>query len=140
MPRNAPYGYERVVIPFDLALTGVLNTAGQMNVSLSGILGFSCTLERVTLLTSVVGTGAGASQVFNVRKGNATGSIAGTVTATLANQGTIAVNTVGTVTAANAFFTDADTLTVEKAAGGTVFSAGGCTLFLTFRQLSQRAV
>jgi hypothetical protein len=49
----------------------------------------------------------------------------------------------GSVTAANdalARFADADTISITKAAGGTVFSAGGGTLRLLFRQRPQARI
>lgn len=141
MPRFSPYGFARTVVPVDVPLTGVLNQTGQVTIMLSKTLGFAAELEKVEAMPNVVGTGAGASQVINVRKGTATGTVCGTVTVTLANQGTIGTVTAGTVTETSSAnkFGDADTLTVEKAAAGTVFSAGGLTVFLTFRHLNQRA-
>jgi hypothetical protein len=122
-----------------LPLTGVLGTTSQVSVVLSKSLGFAAELEKVEIIPFVVGTGAGASRTINVRKGSATGSVAGTVTATLANQTTIGTVTAGTVTEANAKFGDGDTLTIELPSGGTVFTAGGAHLVLTFRVPLQRA-
>jgi uncharacterized protein (DUF697 family) len=147
MPRKAPYGYVRTVLAVTVPFTTFLSqTAAQANLVLSKAFGASVELEKVEIVPTTVGTGAGASRVINVRKGNATGTIIGTVTATLANQGTLGVVTAGTVTTAagaNKLNDDGtatpDTLTIETPTGGTVFTAGGLELLLTFRQLAQRA-
>jgi len=145
MPRSAPYGFAREVINLSIPFTGFLSVTTQVNFALSKLLGFSFELEKIQIFPTVVGTGAGATRVINVRKGNATGTIVGTVTATVSNQGTLGVVTVGTVTtaaAANKFSDQGaapDAITVEFPSGGTVFTAGGLELVLTLRALAQRA-
>ena len=145
MPRFAPYGYAFKRLIFDIPFVGFLNTAGQVNRVLSLPLDFSSELVAVRIVPSVVGTGAGATRLVNIRKGSATGTIIGSVTATLAHQGVLGVVTTGTVvTAARANFLNdllatPDTLTIEFPAAGTVFTAGGLDLILTFRALTQRA-
>lgn len=145
MPRSAAFGYafkrEIYTIPF----TGFLSVATQINRLLSlGIL-FGFDLVGIAIVPTVIGTGAAATRVINVRKGNATGTIVGTVTATLANQGTLGVVTVGTVTTAGRanLFSDQgaapDTLTIELPTGGTAFTAGGLDLILTYRTITQKA-
>ena len=94
------------------------------------------------IVTNVVGTGTSANRDLNIRKGSATGTLCGTVAATLANQGVLGVVTAGTVTnAANANkFGVNDTLTVEfQTASAVVFTAGGFDLILTFRDKNQAA-
>lgn len=74
-------------------------------------------------VTTVAGTGAGASQTFNLEIGttNVTG---GSLVVTLASTDTIGKVTAGTaITAANTGAAAA-TLSIEMAAGGTVFTAG----------------
>lgn len=145
MPRSAPYGFTRNVLELTIPVATYLNGVGQVNLILSKLLGYTALLEKVEIIPTTVGTGAGASRVINVRKGSASGTIIGTVTATLANQGVLGVVTVGTVTTAgeanrlNDQGVLPDALTVELPAGGTVFATGGINLILTFRQLAQRA-
>jgi hypothetical protein len=141
MPRPAPYGYSRSTLALTIPFTGFLSVATQVNLVLSKLLGFKAELEKVELVTTVVGTGAGATRLINIRKGSATGTVVGTITPTLANQGVLGVVLTGAVVTAGAAnkFDDADTVTVELPAAGTAFSAGGGDLILTFRQLHQRA-
>jgi hypothetical protein len=143
MPRFAPFGYSRHLVTLTVPFTGFLNTTNQVNFMLSKSVPFTCELERIEAVTTVVGTGAGATRTLNVRNGSATGTIAGLVTVTLSNQGTLGTVTAGTVNvASNANkFGAGDTLTVEFiTAGATAFSAGGFDLVLTFRDKNQSAV
>ena len=85
--------------------------------------GFKFKLTSLAFVTTVAGTGAGASQVFNLAIGS-TATTGGVLTLTLASQSTI-----GTVTAATAITalntgTSTDTISLKMAAGGTVFTAG----------------
>ena len=146
MPRFAPYGYSFRREVRDVPFAGFLNAVGQVNLVLSSAIDFAFELVAVRLVTTVVGTGAGATRLINIRKGSATGTPVGSVTATLANQGVLGVVTTGTVVTAaraNAFndlLAVPDTLTIEfAAAGSVVFTAGGFDLILTFRALTQRA-
>ncbi len=95
--------------------------------------GFDGELIGLEFVTTVAGTGAGASQVFNLEIGttNVTG---GVLTLTLASQATI-----GTVTAATAItgansFTATDTISLEMAASGTVFTAGAGYFVIKMRR------
>jgi hypothetical protein len=116
-----------------------MDSTSAVNLMLSKTLGFACELERVEAVTRVVATVAG-SRVVNIRKGTATGTIAGTITLAIATQGTLGVVNAGTVTIAAGAnkFTDTDTLTVELPTG-TAFTGGGVDLLLTFRDRGQRA-
>lgn len=140
MPREAPYGFTRYVERVQVPFTGFLSVVTQANVQLSKTLGFKAELEKVEILTTVVGTGAGATRAFNVRKGSATGTIIGSGTANLANQGTLGVVTAGAVVTAGDVnkLGDTDTLTIEFPAAGTVFTAGGIDILLTWRVQNQR--
>jgi len=143
MPRFAQYGYTRHTQEISIPFTGFLSVTTQANFLLSKTLGYQAELEKVEIVPSVVGTGAGATRLINVRKGNATGTVIGAVTATLANQGTLGVVTVGTVTSAAAanVLQDSDTFTIEfPTAGSTAFTAGGLILMLTWRVKNQRAI
>lgn len=147
MPRFAPYGYAYERETYNIPFTGFLNIATQINRALSLPINFGFELVAVYIVPTVVGTGAAASRTINVRKGSATGTVVGTVTATLANQGVLGVVTAGTVTTAaraNVFIDQVatpDAMTIElQAAGSTVFTAGGVDLILVTRALNQRAV
>jgi len=125
-------------VPF----TGFLSVDTAATVALAkGITG-QLELERLEIVCSVLGTGAGATRKINIRKGGLTGTLNGVVDATLASQDTLGKITVGTLTTTdNAnIYLDADTLTVHFPAGGTVFTAGGLMLYLTFRDRAQRIV
>ncbi|MBI4899002.1 MAG: hypothetical protein HY829_00835 [Actinobacteria bacterium] len=142
MPRLSPYGFARTVLNIAIPGVGFLVSTSQVSAILSKTLGFACVLEKMEVVTTAVGTGAGASRVLNVRKGSATGTVVATATLALATQGTLGTVNVGTLTTANAAnkFSDTDTLTVEFASGGTTFTAGGVELVLTFRhQLAKEA-
>jgi hypothetical protein len=111
-----------------------------VNLMLSKTLGFACELERIEAVTRVVATTAG-SRVINVRRGNATGTVVGTITLAIATQGTLGVVNVGSVTAGSPgeyAFNSTDTLTIELPSG-TAFTAGGVDLLLTFRDKNQMA-
>lgn len=139
MPRETFPAGIRTVIPVRVPLAGVLDQAGAITFLLSMVLPFKGVLERVTYVPDVTGAGAGATQALRVRKGNATGTILATVTPTLANHVLGGAGLVGTVAAADsetARFGDNDTFSITKDAG-TVFSAAGGTLFLTFWQRPQ---
>lgn len=140
MPRFAPYGYVRQHFNLTIPLAPYLNATTQQTLMLSKTFGFGFELEKVEIAAVTAGAGAGASRVINIRKGNASGTIVGTVTATLANQaqGTVTAGTVTSAAKANVF-QDSDTLTVEFPTGGTVFSGGQIDLILTMRVLPQRA-
>ena len=139
MPRETFPAFVRTTIDFRIPLTGVLDTAGAVTYLLSYVVPFKAVLERVTYIPDVTGAGAGATQAISVRKGNASGTILATVTPTLANHVLGAAGLATAVAAATdetAKFVDNDTLSITKAAG-TVFSAAGGTLQLTFRQRPQ---
>lgn len=74
-------------------------------------------------VTTVAGTGAGASQTFNIEIGS-TDLTGGSLNVTLASTDTIGKVTAGTaITAANTGAAAA-TISIEMAASGTVFTAG----------------
>ena len=142
MPRETFPAFVRTHASVRIPLAGVLDVAGAVTFLLSFVVGYKVALERITYIPDVTGAGAGATQALNVRKGNATGTILATVTPTLANHVMGAAGLVGHVSAANdsiARFVDGDTYSITKDAG-TVFTAAGGTLRLTFRQRPQGRV
>jgi len=142
MPRETFPAFVRTTLPFRLPLTGFFDQSGAITYLLSFVMPFKASLERVTYVPDVAGAGAGATHAISVRKGNATGTVLAVITPTLALHVMGAAGIVATVAAADedkARFVDGDTISITKAAG-TVFSAAGGTLFLTFRQRPQGKV
>lgn len=98
------------------------------------VLGFAFKLLSVSFATTTIGAGAGASQILNLEIGttNVTG---GTVTITLAGTDTLGELTAGTaITGANTG-SASDTLSIEVAAGGTVFTAGDGVLLIKVQNM-----
>lgn len=100
--------------------------------------GFPFKITSFAFVTTVAGTGSGASQVFNLEIGttNVTG---GVLTLTLASQATIGTVTAATaITAANVG-SATDTISIEMAAGGTVFTAGAGYFVIGIQNLQTAA-
>lgn len=109
--------------------------------------GFKFKLLSADFVTTTLGAGAGATQTLNLEIGttNVTG---GVVNPTLASTDTLGEITAGTaITGANTG-SAADTISVEVAAGGTVFTGGAGLLLIkiqnmdtadAFATLAQRA-
>lgn len=111
----------KLVIPLTSLATGLSTLAIDL---LTGYtIGHRFSVTSFDFVTTVAGTGSGASQTFNLEIGSAdvTG---GSLNVTLASTDTIGKITAGSaITAANVG-TSADTLSIEMAASGTVFTAG----------------
>ena len=88
--------------------------------------GYAFKLLKFDFVTTVAGTGAAASQVFNLEIGNPGTNVTNTLTVTLASTATIGAVTAGSPSPIVALNTgsDTDVLSIEMAAGGTVFTAG----------------
>lgn len=96
--------------------------------------GYKFKILSVDFATTTLGTGSGATQVINVEIGttNVTG---GVVTVTLAGTDTLGEASAGTsVTAANTG-SASDTISVEVAASGTVFTAGDGVLLIRIQNM-----
>jgi hypothetical protein len=135
MPRFAPYGFVRghlnIYIPLP-AGTGAVEVVTDL------VPGFAFTIEKVTAIVQIAGTGANASRVFRVLKGAST--VVATATLLLADTTPVGALKAFTVTAAAADYTDADTLTVDfPTAGAVAFTAGSVELAIQYRQRAQRA-
>jgi hypothetical protein len=101
------------------------------------VAGYRYTIESVKASWQIAATGASASRVFRVVKGAST--VVATATILLADGDTVGKEKVFTVTAANASFGDADTLTVDfPTAGAVAFTAGAVNLTIVYRQSPQR--
>jgi hypothetical protein len=85
--------------------------------------GYAFKILAVDFVVTDVGAGAGASMTINLEIGvtNVTG---GELNPTLANTATAGAIVAGTAVTANNTGTDASTLSIEVAAGGTVFTSG----------------
>lgn len=98
------------------------------------VVGFAFKLLSISFSTTTIGVGASASQILNLEIGavNVTG---GTVTLTEAGTDTLGELTAGTaITGANTG-TAADTLSIEVAAGGTIFTAGAGVILVRVQNL-----
>lgn len=117
----AGVGVYNMTIPLTSLATGLSTSAIDLMTEI--VVGHKFKILDFYFVTTVAGTGSGASQVFNLEIGttNVTG---GVLTVTLASTSAIGEVTTSTaVTAANTG-TAADTLSIEMAASGTVFTAG----------------
>lgn len=114
-------GVQTLTVPLTSLATGLSTSAIDLLTTLTP--GYRFKLLSFDFVTTIAGTGAGASQTFNLEIGttNVTG---GVLNPTLASTDTIGKVTAGSaITAANVG-TAADTLSIEMAASGTVFTAG----------------
>lgn len=114
---------------------------GQVNAIVSLPQNRKAALIGASLYADAVATGAGASRTFNVRKGNATGTVVATATVVLADLDTLGeVKDIPVTPVGGAEFLDTDTLSVEWATAGAVaFTAGRFILSLRWRmRLQQR--
>lgn len=117
----ATVGVQQIIHPLTSLATGLSTSAIDLLTTYTP--GYAFKILGLDFVTTVAGTGAAASQVFNLEIGttNVTG---GVCTVTLASTDTIGKVTSGTaVTAANTG-TSTDTISLEMAASGTVFTAG----------------
>jgi hypothetical protein len=96
--------------------------------------GYKFKILAVDFATTTVSTGDGASQVLNLEIGttNVTG---GVVTATLAGTDTLGELTAGTAVTATNTGSASDTISVEVAASGTVFTAGSGVLLIKIQNM-----
>jgi len=96
--------------------------------------GYAFKILAVDFTVTTPGTGAGANQSLNLEIGS-TNVTGGVVNVTLANTATLGALVAGTaVTAANTG-TAADTLSIEVAAGGTIFTAGQGILLIKIQNM-----
>jgi hypothetical protein len=117
----AGVGISTLTIPLTSLATGLSTLAIDL---LTGYVpGYAFKLLSFDFVTTIAGTGAGASQTFNLEIGS-TDVTGGVLNVTLASTDTIGEVTAGTaITAANTG-TAASAISIEMAAGGTVFTAG----------------
>lgn len=96
--------------------------------------GFAFKILGIAFATTTISTGAGASQTLNLEIGS-TNLTGGVLTLTLAGTDTLGELTSATaITAANTG-SAADTISVEVAAGGTIFTAGAGVLLIKIQNM-----
>lgn len=121
-----------LTIPLTSLATGLSTSA--IDLLTNYTVGYKFRVLKFDFVTTVAGTGTSASQVFNLEIGttNVTG---GVLTVTLASTDTIGEVTAGTaITAANSG-SATDTLSIEMAASGTVFTAGAGYFVIEIQEL-----
>lgn len=123
-------GISTVAIPIQLA--SMTTSAADLITAYTP--GFKFKVLSVDFATTTIGAGADASQVLNLEIGT-TNLTGGAVTVTLAGTDTLGELTAGTaVTAANTG-TASDTISVEVAASGTVFTGGEGVLLIRLQNM-----
>ncbi|HEY8994269.1 MAG TPA: hypothetical protein VIM71_06395 [Lacunisphaera sp.] len=115
----AGVGYYTLNIP--VQLTAMTTSAADLITGL--VLGHKGKIVSMQFHTTVLGTGSGASQVLNLEIGS-TDVTGGVLTLTLATTTPLGNRIAATAITANNEFTATDTLSLEVAASGTVFTAG----------------
>jgi hypothetical protein len=126
----ATAGIATVAVPLTLAAM----TTAAADLLTAYTPGYAFELLSAEFVTTVLGTGTSASQVLNLEIGttNVTG---GVLTLLLADTNTLGKKTAATaITAANVG-TASDTISLEVATGGTVFTAGAGVLLLKLRNM-----
>jgi hypothetical protein len=126
----ATVGIQTVAIPLQLASM----TTAAADLITNYTPGYAFELLSLEFVTTTLGTGASASQVLNLEIGttNVTG---GVLTLLLADTDTLGKKKAATaITAANVG-TAADTISLEVAASGTVFTAGAGFALLKLRNM-----
>lgn len=91
-------------------------------------------LVKWAFVTTTAGTGTSASQVFNLEIGT-TNTTGGVLTLLLANTDTIGKITAATAITALNEGAATDTISIEMAASGTVFTAGAGYFVITIQNL-----
>lgn len=117
------------VAVYDLTLPVPANlstlSTGGVDVATGIVLGHKFKILSWEFITTVAGTGDGASLVFNLEIGTTdVGTVASTCTATLAGTSDIGERTAATAVSGANTGTSTDALSLEVAAGGTAFTAG----------------
>jgi hypothetical protein len=132
-PTNPGTGLQQISFPANLAAGPPAGTSAADMVT-AFVPGYRFELVALDFVTSIAGTGAGASQVYNLEIGttNVTG---GTCTVTLASTSAVGELTAGAAITALATGSATDTISIEQAASGTAFTAGQGSFVVTLRNL-----
>jgi len=125
-------GIQTLTIPLSSLATGL--STGALDLMTNYTPGYRFALLSFDFITTIVGAGAAASQTFNLEIG-ATNVTGGSLNVTLASTATVGAMTAGTaITAAN-IGSASDTLSIEMAAGGTVFTSGAGFFVIKIKNL-----
>ncbi len=132
IPVISPSGTFTYQHPLTSLATGLSTAAIDLLTSYTP--GFPFKIVGFTFTTTVAGTGTSASQTFNLEIGttNVTG---GSLVLTLASQATIGTITSATAITALNVGTATDSISIEMAASGTVFTAGAGYFTITLQNL-----
>lgn len=119
----AGFGVSDLIIPATPNLS-TLSTGG-VDLATGIVLGYKFKILSWEFITTVAGTGSGASLVFNLEIGTVdVGTVASTCTVTLSGTDTIGKRTAATAVAGANTGTATDALSVEVAGSGTAFTDG----------------
>lgn len=130
----AGVGIYTLAIPLSSLATGLSTSALDLLTNYTP--GYAFKLLAFDWVTTIAGTGSGASQVFNLEIGS-TNVTGGVLTVTLGSTATVGSITNGTaITAANVG-TSTDTISLEMAGGGTVFTAGAGFFLIKIQNLDE---
>ncbi len=129
-----------LVVP---AVAGIGDGTGAISFIVSRVAaGYVRTLEKIIFVSTSAATGAGATQTYKVRKGNASGTVVATLTLALADLDTSAGKSkaASTTDADAARFGDTDTLSFTRDSGGTAFTALTGYFLLVWREKPQARI
>lgn len=128
----AAVGITTVTLPLSSLATGL--STGALDLLTTYTPGYAFELLSFDFVTTIVGAGAGATQAFNLEIGS-TNVTGGVVTVDLASTNTVGEISSGTAITADNVGTSASTISVEMAAGGTVFTSGSGYFVLKLRNM-----
>ena len=133
IPVASPGGVYKYIHPMTRLATDLSTQAIDLLTNFTP--GHAFKLLSLAFVTTVAGTGTSASQVFNLEIGttNVTG---GVLTLTLASQSAIGVVTNATAITALNEGSATDTISLEMAASGTVFTAGAGYFVISIQNLA----
>lgn len=119
-------------LSFPIQLTSMTTAAADLMTNY--VVGFRFKVLSISFVTTTLGTGAGASQTLNLEI-NSTNLTGGSLPLTLATTTPLGVKVDATAITANNVGTATDTLSVEVAAGGTVFTAGAGIMLIQLQNM-----
>jgi hypothetical protein len=128
----AGVGVFTLAIPIQLAAM----TTAAADLITDYVLGFAFKILGVSFSTTTIGAGAGATQSLNLEI-NSTNVTGGVVAVTLASTDTLGEISAGSAVTALNTGTATDTISVEVAAGGTIFTAGAGVLLIKIQNMDQ---
>ncbi len=126
----APAGY----VPWTIYIPLTTMTTAAADLITDFVPGFRGKIVSAQAFVRVLGTGSGASQVLNFEIGT-TNLTGGVLTPTLANTATLGARIAATAITAGNEFSATDTISLEVAASGTVFTAGAIEVYVILQNL-----